>query len=38
VRPILTSGSGGWLFQRKDENMLGIFQRRILRRIYGPVK
>jgi hypothetical protein len=38
VRPILTYGSESWPLTRKDVNILRIFERRILRRIYGPVK
>jgi hypothetical protein len=38
VRPILTYGSESWPLTRKDVNILRIFERRILRRIYDPVK
>jgi hypothetical protein len=38
VRPVLTYGSESWPLKRKDEHMLQIFERRILRRIYGPIK
>jgi hypothetical protein len=37
VRPITTYGNESWNLTRKDENMLRIFERRILRRIYGPI-
>jgi hypothetical protein len=36
VRPILTYGSESWPLKIKDENMLRIFERMILR-IYGPI-
>jgi hypothetical protein len=38
VRPSLTCGSESWPLKRRDENMLRIFERRILRRIYGQIK
>jgi hypothetical protein len=38
VRPIFTHGSESWPLTGKDENMLQIFERRILRRVYGPIK
>jgi hypothetical protein len=38
VRPVLTYGNENWPLKRKDENTLQIFERRILRRIYGPFK
>jgi hypothetical protein len=31
-------GSESWSLSKKDENLLQIFERRILRRIYGPVR
>jgi hypothetical protein len=37
-RPMLIYGSASWPLTRKDENMLRIFERRTLRRIYGPIK
>lgn len=37
TRPIRTYGSGCWTLREKDGNMLGIFKRRILRMIYGPI-
>jgi hypothetical protein len=30
-------GSESWSFSKKDENLLQIFGRRILRRICGPI-
>jgi hypothetical protein len=38
ARSILTHGSESWSLRREDENMLGIFERRILKRIYGSIK
>jgi hypothetical protein len=37
VRPILKRESERWAVRGKDEYMIRIFERRILRRIYGPV-
>jgi len=37
TRPILTYGIECWLLSKKDGIMLQIFERRILRMIYGPV-
>jgi hypothetical protein len=38
TRPVLTYGSGNWSQKWKDENILLIFERRILRRNIGPIK
>jgi hypothetical protein len=38
VRPVLHCGSESWPLKREDENMLQIFERKILRRIYGLIK
>jgi hypothetical protein len=38
VRPIHTYGSESWTLKRTEENMLRIFDRRILRRMFGPVE
>jgi len=37
VRQVLAYGSECWTFSKKDGNRLRIFERRILRAIYGPV-
>jgi hypothetical protein len=37
IRPTLMSGSEGWPLSKKDEHLLQIFGRRILKRIYGPI-
>jgi len=36
IRPVLTYGAG--VLSKQDEHRLSIFERKILRRIYGPVK
>jgi hypothetical protein len=36
--PLLTHGSESWPLTRKDKNMLRIFERRILRKMYRPIK
>jgi hypothetical protein len=36
VRPVLIKGSESWPLERKEENMLRIFERRMLIRIQTP--
>ena len=38
IRPVVTYGCETWNLTCKDELMLGIFERKILRRIFGPVR
>ena len=37
IRPVLTYGAETWVLSKQDEHSLSIFERKILRRIYGPV-
>jgi hypothetical protein len=37
IRPILMYGSESWPLSKKDESLLQIFEKKILRRIYGPI-
>ena len=37
IRPALTYGSETWVLSKQDDHRLSIFERKILRRIYGPV-
>jgi len=37
IRPVLTYGAETWVLSKQDEHHLSIFERKILRRIYGPV-
>jgi hypothetical protein len=38
VRPVTTYGSETWTLTKSDENSLRIFERKILRKVYGPVQ
>jgi hypothetical protein len=38
LRPVTTYGSETWTLTKSDENSLRIFERKILRKIYGPVQ
>lgn len=35
IRPVLTFASETWTLAQKDENAIGVFERRILRTIFG---
>jgi hypothetical protein len=37
IRPVVTYASETWTLTTKDENNLRIFERQILRKIFGPV-
>jgi hypothetical protein len=37
IRPIITYSSETWTPTTKDENNLRVFERQILRKIFGPV-
>jgi hypothetical protein len=36
IRPVVTYGSETWALTKSDENLLKIFERKILLKIYGP--
>ena len=38
VRPVVTCGSELWTLTMEEETALAVFEREILRKIYGPVK
>jgi hypothetical protein len=38
IRPIVTYGCEAWTLTDRDEQYLGIFERRILRKIFGPMQ
>jgi len=37
IRPVLIYGAETWVISKQDEHRLSIFERKILRIIYGPV-
>jgi hypothetical protein len=37
-RPVVTYGSETWTLSTAEENALRIFERKMLRKIYGPLK
>jgi hypothetical protein len=38
IRPVVTYGCEAWTLTNKDEQYLRIFERKILRKIFGPVQ
>lgn len=38
IKPVVTYGSETWILKMEDQENLCIFERKILRRIYGPIK
>ena len=38
MRPVVTYRSETWALTISDENLLRIFDRKILRKIYGPIQ
>ena len=36
IRPVLAYGSETWILTKSDEAILGVFERKILRAIFGP--
>jgi hypothetical protein len=37
VKPVLMYGLETWVLSKADELRLGVFERKIMRRIYGPI-
>ena len=37
MKPVLMYGGETWVLSKADELRLGVFERKILRRIYGPI-
>jgi len=38
IRSVVSHGSETWTLTKSDENLLRIFERKILRKIYGPIQ
>jgi hypothetical protein len=38
VRPVVTYGSKSWTLTLEEERALAVIERKILRKVYGPVK
>jgi hypothetical protein len=38
IRPVVTYGCEAWTLTNRDKQNLRIFERRILRKIFGPVE
>jgi hypothetical protein len=38
IRPVVTYGCEAWTLKNRDEQHLRIFERKILRKIHGPVQ
>ena len=38
IRPVVTYGCEAWTLTTRDEQYLRIFERKILRKIFGPVQ
>jgi len=38
VRPVVTYGSESWILTMEEERALAVFERKILRKMYGPAK
>ena len=38
IRPVVTYGSESWTLTMEDERALAVFERKILRKIYGQMK
>ena len=38
TRPVVTCGSETWTLTKSDENLLRIFERKILQKICGPIE
>jgi hypothetical protein len=37
IRPVLACGCETWVLSKSDEARLGVFERKVLRAIFGPI-
>ena len=37
IKPVLMCGTETWVLSKVDELRLGVFERKMIRRIYGPI-
>jgi len=37
IKPVLMYGAENWVLSKAEELCLGVFERKMLRRIYGPI-
>jgi hypothetical protein len=38
IRPVVTYGAECWVLTKKDELQLAVFERKVLRKIFGPIR
>ena len=38
IRPVLTYGCESWVLRKSDENLIAVFERKVLRTIFGAVR
>jgi hypothetical protein len=38
IRPVVTYGAECWVLTKKDDLQLAVFERKVLRKIFGPIR